>query len=130
MLVRVTPNTTLKGHKILFLVPYAVPQDYLDELKSSFPDLKIVVEPLSWAVKVPPTTLSPDDWKDTTILLTGSALPTRDVAPKLEYVQLISAGANHIVSNPLFTDTEIAFCTANGVHGYRFYFFVLFFEAD
>ncbi|KAF3771303.1 hypothetical protein M406DRAFT_240378, partial [Cryphonectria parasitica EP155] len=60
------------------------------------------------------------EWKDVTILLTGYSrefLPEKDDVPKLQYVQLSSAGANAIVSDPLYTDTDVAFCTANGVHG-------------
>jgi hypothetical protein len=48
--------------------------------------------------------------------MTYNVLPTRELAPKLQYMQLCSAGANHIHRLPLYEETDIAFCTANGVH--------------
>ncbi|KZL74862.1 d-isomer specific 2-hydroxyacid dehydrogenase [Colletotrichum incanum] len=111
------PNKTLKGHKLLILSQWVPPQEYLDKLSSEFPDLKVVHHELGWADRKPSDGFNPDEWKDVTILLTGSALPTPDEAPKLHYVQLQSAGANHILKDPLFKDTDVSFCTANGVHG-------------
>lgn len=65
-----------------------------------------------------------EEWKDVTILLTFTYLPQPKDAPTLQYVQLISAGANHVLGHPLFRDgrgdgeeEEVVFCTANGVHG-------------
>ncbi|KAK1981501.1 D-isomer specific 2-hydroxyacid dehydrogenase [Colletotrichum cereale] len=111
------PNKTLKGHKLLILSQWTPPQGYLDRLRSEYPGLAVVHHELGWADRKPGAGFDPDEWKDVTILLTGSALPAIDEAPKLRYVQLQSAGANHILQNPLFKDTDVSFCTANGVHG-------------
>ncbi|KAK3318086.1 hypothetical protein B0H66DRAFT_224821 [Apodospora peruviana] len=114
-------NKTLKGHKLLIVTPWGVPPDTLDRLKTEFPDLEVdhYTLTLGWAHKTaatePPVPV--EAWKDVTILLTFNVLPTPDQAPKLEYVQLVSAGANHILKEPIFVDTEVNFCTANGVHG-------------
>ena len=35
----------------------------------------------------------------------------------MAFVQLSSAGANFLPKMPLFAETEVPFCTANGVHG-------------
>lgn len=108
------PNKTLHGHKLIVLVlPSWTPSEKdIDEVRSKYPGLVVQVAELDKLTK--------DDWKDVTILLTGfsrTTLPNKDDVPKLEYVQLTSAGANLVVSDPLFSETDIAFCTANGVHG-------------
>ncbi|KAK0717858.1 D-isomer specific 2-hydroxyacid dehydrogenase [Lasiosphaeria miniovina] len=108
-------NKTLKGHKLLIATPWEVVPGFLDTLKAEFPDLEVVFHKIAWALE--PAVLGDDVFEDVTILLTFNTLPTPAQAPKLEYVQLMSAGANHILKNPLFTDTDVAFCTANGVHG-------------
>jgi hypothetical protein len=113
-----SPNKTLKGHKLLLLVPWTPSKDFLDRLQSEHPDLNVVRYELNWAEASPRSDFPPEEWRDVTILLTGTALPAVGVSPKLEYVQLMSAGANHILKNPLFTDTDVTFCTANGVHGF------------
>jgi hypothetical protein len=111
------PNKTLKGHKLLLLSPWPADTQFIAKLRAEFPDLECVVHQLGWAQRAPSADFPDEDWRDVTILLTGSALPAPEKAPKLQYVQLVSAGANHILKNPLFTDTNVAFCTANGVHG-------------
>ncbi|KAK1770037.1 D-isomer specific 2-hydroxyacid dehydrogenase [Phialemonium atrogriseum] len=112
------PNRSLEGHKLLLLIPEAPPQEYLDRLHTNFPGLEVVYHRLDWRETKTQTLFPEEEWKDITILLaSGNALPTKDLAPKLQYVQLMSAGANHVLKNPLFSDTDIAFCTANGVHG-------------
>lgn len=111
------PNKTLEGHKLLVLSQWTPSDELLERLRSRFPGLKVVHHELGWADKKPKDGFNQDEWKDVTILLTGSALPAPDAAPNLHYVQLQSAGANHILQDPLFKDTDVNFCTANGVHG-------------
>ncbi|KAK3352854.1 hypothetical protein B0T25DRAFT_195310 [Lasiosphaeria hispida] len=109
------PNKTLKGHKLAVIMPLISEPGFFDDLKSEFPDLEIVVHKLAWGQSAAPFPES--EWADVTIILTFNTLPKPEEAPKLQYVQLLSAGANHILDNPLFKDTDITFCTANGVHG-------------
>lgn len=107
------PNKTLKGHKLLVALPSFKPsKEEIDAVKSQYPGLEVQVDSVKDVTK--------DEWKDVTILVTGynsEGLPDKDDVPNLEYVQLSSAGANLVVSDPLYKDTDIAFCTANGVHG-------------
>lgn len=107
----------LEGHLLLLLSPFKPPAEWLDSVKSDYPGLEVVYRELAFFGTPGKDVISSEEWGRVTILLTGSYLPPRDVAPKLEYVQLISAGANQILDKPLFLDTDIAFCTANGVHG-------------
>lgn len=113
----------LKGHKLLMLFPsvFQPDPDTLEKLKAKYPGLQISVHECAWGAAGVPESISGSgdgfEWKDVSILMTGTALPTREQAPKLQYVQLLSAGANHVLQNPLFDDESIALCTANGVHG-------------
>lgn len=67
-----------------------------------------------------PTDVVPaEDWDEVTILHTGHTLPPKELAYKLQLVQLQSARANHVLSALVFSETNIDFCTANGVHGPR-----------
>lgn len=56
-------------------------------------------------------------WNDAQILYTARRFPRSDQAPNLKWVQLHSAGIDHMVNEPLFRDrTEITFTSASGVH--------------
>ncbi|KAK2591278.1 hypothetical protein QQS21_011030 [Conoideocrella luteorostrata] len=109
-------DPTLKGHKLLALMPWDPPKDYLSSLLRRFPCLQVAFH------KTPVAATDYDEVpaearREVTILVSVSCLPTLDQAPKLQYVQLMSAGAETILNLKLFTDTNIVFCTANGVHG-------------
>ncbi|KAI0597585.1 hypothetical protein F4775DRAFT_559762 [Biscogniauxia sp. FL1348] len=111
-------NRDLTGHKLLMIVPWEPPAGYLDSLHKKFPGLQVQHANWdTWKQTTLPPDVSDEDWKTVTILLTGPRFPTVEAAPRLQLVQLQSAGANYILDNPLFKDTKIPFCTANGVHG-------------
>lgn len=114
------PNKSLDGHKLLLLTHLAPPEGYFERLRAKFPGLKTEYRETPWPSKTPGGDgFTDDDWKDVTVLMTGNAFPSsRQIAPKLQYVQLQSAGANMILKHPLFTDTDVVFATANGVHGW------------
>lgn len=113
---KMPPNKFLEGHKLLIASPFAPSAEDLARLHAEFPGLVIGHYEVAWGAKLLDK-VPESEWKDVTILLSGSSLPTIEQAPKLQYVQLVSAGANHILTNPLFVDTDVSFCTANGVHG-------------
>lgn len=108
------PNKSLQGHKLLYLLTAAwMPSDAeVEAVKQKYPDLRLQFGEKSDITK--------EQWRDVTILILApfpDALPDPEDVPHLQYVQLPSAGANTIVKHPLYTDTDVAFCTANGVHG-------------
>lgn len=108
----------LAGHKLLLLSPWPLPEDCIPNIKKAHPELEIIGRHQEWMNTT--IDLPPEEWKDITILVTGSTLPDAsrgELAPKLQYVQLFSAGANHIAGHTVFQDHEVAFCGANGVHG-------------
>jgi phosphoglycerate dehydrogenase-like enzyme len=49
------------------------------------------------------------------VLYTFGALPRPDQAPHLRWVQLNSAGVNHVTKHPLYA-TDVMFTTASGLH--------------
>src|SRR5262245_21490533 len=56
-----------------------------------------------------------DLWREVEIICTYNILPTPEQAPRLSWVQLHSAGANHVLANPLL-ERGVTFTTASGVH--------------
>lgn len=60
----------------------------------------------------------PDILKRTTYLATLSWLPpSASIIPNTHFIQFISAGTNHVAKHPIYTDSKIPLCSANGVHG-------------
>lgn len=43
--------------------------------------------------------------------------PTASSLPDAKLIQFFSAGTNHISQHPIYTDSKIPLCSANGVHG-------------
>ncbi|CAG7566405.1 unnamed protein product [Fusarium equiseti] len=110
-LIKATSNKSLKGHKAIILLNSEPPEVQIDAIKKQFPDLIIKAftekkhgEPLE-------PVFDEKEWEDTTIILTAVAtshlLPKPEQAPHLQYVQLTSAGADHMMDKPIFTDTKI-----------------------
>ena len=112
------PNPTLKGHKALIIVPWPPVPQAIQALKNQFPGLDVTaIRQLDWKDPNPYAHLTKEQWAEFTILLSGTAWPLPEDAPKVVFAQLPSAGANHIMTNPIFKDTDIPFCSATGVHG-------------
>ena len=60
----------------------------------------------------------PDDIKRATYIATLSWLPeSASSIPNTKLIQFFSAGTNHVSSHPIYTDSKIPLCSANGVHG-------------
>lgn len=54
----------------------------------------------------------------TTYLATFAWLPeSAKAVPNIKLIQFFSAGTNHISDHPIYTDSKIPLCSANGVHG-------------
>lgn len=114
VIVAYPPNKDLKGHKLLSLLPSFKPsEEEVAALKQKYPGLEIQIADKK-------SDVTKEEWHNVTALATGynqEGLPEKDDVPNLRYVQLSSAGANLITSDPLYTDTNVSFCTANGIHG-------------
>ncbi|CAK7262884.1 hypothetical protein SEPCBS119000_000214 [Sporothrix epigloea] len=119
-----TPNTPARpafataGDVLLIASPWVPPQAWIDHIQAKYPGLRVIHRLLQWATGLAADALSADEWRSVTVLMTsGQSLPNPADVPRLRFVQLISAGANLVLKKPLFTETDIAFATANGVHG-------------
>ena len=106
-----------KGH-ILVLLPLKPSQESIQRIRDTYPDVAVSVHSVPWGSTTVPEDVTAEELADVTILLGLTAFPSREAAPNLELVQLSSAGANHVLEHPLFKDTDVKFCTANGVHGW------------
>ncbi|GAM85996.1 hypothetical protein ANO11243_040060 [Dothideomycetidae sp. 11243] len=107
---------------VLFLLPMPEPKQLTARIRSHHPHLDLRYQEASYRPggrrlenDVEP---DPSIFKDITILVTLSMLPpSQSEAPKLDYIQLISAGSNQISSHPIYTDSDIVIATASGIHG-------------
>lgn len=113
------PNKDLDGHRLLILTNLDLPDGYREHLRAKFPGLEFVHSHFNpWqagAAAAPIPDVTEEDWAKVTVLVTGPRLPTIEEAPKMQLVHLQSAGANYVLDKPIFKDTKIPFCTANGV---------------
>lgn len=88
-----------------------IEEDIQERIQQISPDLRVEVYPPTVRVKDIPAEV----WQNTEILFTFGALPDPNLAPHLRWVQLYSAGANHIFGHPL-AQSDVIFTTASGVH--------------
>lgn len=100
---------------LLIIIHFTPPQQWVDTITRAYPALRIEIHKTDMYTKTLPD-ISRETWKSTTVLFTWKLLPTKEMAPNLQYVQLLSAGCSQITGLPIFEDTDIAFCTSNGVH--------------
>jgi phosphoglycerate dehydrogenase-like enzyme len=57
-------------------------------------------------------------YKDVTVLITLGLFPASpEACPKLKYVHVCSAGADHVVKSVIYHETDIIFTTSSGIHG-------------
>lgn len=106
------------SESLLVLLPWEPSPESVQRIRDAYPNVAVSVYRSPWGTTKVPDEVTPEKLAETTLLLAGTAFPEKDAVPNLKYVQLSSAGANHVLDNPLFTDTDVKFCTANGVHGY------------
>jgi phosphoglycerate dehydrogenase-like enzyme len=86
------------------------PDDLLDRLRSVSPRLVVRQHNAPSADEVPP-----ELWDQVEVLYTFTAIPDLTRAPKLRWVQLHSAGANHLLDTPLWA-SDVTITTTSGIH--------------
>ena len=92
-----------------------------EQLQQHFPQFDFEIRETSTFKEIPD-----ESWQRTEILITvGSSIPRKEQVPHLRWVHLYSAGADSIISNPLFEDTSIALTTSSGVHSINIAEYVL-----
>jgi len=78
--------------------------------QARWPALRFELHPTRHAEKIPL-----EVWREVEILYTFNTLPPPEWVPRLRWVQLHSAGADHVLEHPLFR-SPVEFTTASGVH--------------
>lgn len=106
----------MAGELLLVLLHFKPPAEFVDRVKRDNPGLRVIQHLTAFNERETPKEISDDTWAEVTVLLTWGCLPIKEQAPNLRYVQLLSAGCNQIFGKPIFEETDVAFCTANGVH--------------
>jgi phosphoglycerate dehydrogenase-like enzyme len=91
---------------VLFAFPF--PQEMIERLQGISPRLAIQVLPVKTVEEIPEET-----WAEVEVLYTIGVLPPPETAPKLKWVQLHYAGADHVLGHPLL-DSEVTFTTMSG----------------
>ncbi|OBT76295.1 hypothetical protein VF21_03343 [Pseudogymnoascus sp. 05NY08] len=120
-------ETPIEGH---LLVVWGVPEpkQQIAALRLKYPNLKITYKQASVAFADPATIarlseedVSDDEWLSATHLATMSYLPPARLVPaftkNVKFIQLTSAGVNHLAAHPIFTSTSIPITTTSGIHG-------------
>ena len=97
----------LADRPISVLVTMRFEPDLLDRLRAVSPRLRIE--------SVASKNVTDDQWRSAEVLYTFAALPRPAQAPAVRWVQLHSAGVEHLFGKPLF-DADVAFTTASGAH--------------
>lgn len=86
------------------------PDELLERLRSVSPTLIVTQHDAAAADRVPSSA-----WEQVEVLYTLSALPPEGLAPRLRWVQLHSAGVNHLLDTWLW-ESDIAITTVSGIH--------------
>lgn len=93
--------------EVLVTMPF--PENLLNKLRAVSPDIQV-------KQYVGPNGRYPEDHATTAeIIYTLGSLPRLEVAPNLRWVQLHSAGVNHISNNPIW-HSDILLTSASGIH--------------
>ena len=88
----------------------------LQGFQTQHPSLEIHIIPNNSS----PSSLPSDILIRTKYIIGFNNFPEPSLVPNLSYVQLFSAGSNHLHSHPLWNDTtnpSVKWCSASGVHG-------------
>jgi phosphoglycerate dehydrogenase-like enzyme len=85
-------------------------EEQLDRLRAVSARLRLVQHTVRSADELPP-----EIWPEVEVLCTFGALPEPAQAPRLRWVQLLSAGADRAIGHPVFRDGAIL-TTASGIH--------------
>jgi phosphoglycerate dehydrogenase-like enzyme len=85
-------------------------REQLDRLRAVSPRLHLTQHTVSNVDELPV-----EAWSEVEVLCTFRALPEMEQAPHLRWVQLLSAGANHVIDHPMFSE-GVMLTTASGMH--------------
>lgn len=96
--------------RVMVLSTFHFDEQQLDRLRAVSPRLHVVQHTTRQPEEVPA-----ELWAEAEVLCTVRAVPEPDRAPRLRWVQLLSAGADHVMDRPMF-DGDVALTTTSGIH--------------
>jgi phosphoglycerate dehydrogenase-like enzyme len=85
-------------------------EEQLAQLRAVSPRLRLVQHNVQKADE-----LSPDVWSEVEVLCTSRMFPAPDQAPRLRWVQILSAGADHALKQAVF-EGGVILTTTSGIH--------------
>ncbi len=88
-----------------------VAMDYADELLESLAALSPRLRVERHFPQVPDSV-----WAETEVLYASRLIPLPEEAPRLRWIQLHSAGVNHLHDRPIFAAEDVAITTTSGIH--------------
>ncbi|HEY7982978.1 MAG TPA: D-2-hydroxyacid dehydrogenase [Ktedonobacterales bacterium] len=91
------------------------PAEWLARLGALAPGWRIVGRGAATPEQPEGPPVAAEDWRAAEVAYTFGYLPTPEQAPALRWVQLFSAGADHLRQHPLFA-SEVTFTTTSGLH--------------
>ncbi|OAL07444.1 hypothetical protein IQ06DRAFT_289164 [Phaeosphaeriaceae sp. SRC1lsM3a] len=117
------PSKPSSSEKQLVLCTLPWPRERAEKgiagLKEEFEDVEVEYYHTKFENgKVEPIDIPEDVLTRTSYQATLFWLPANAKAvPKVKLIQFFSAGTNHVSQHPIYTDSNIPLCSANGVHG-------------
>ncbi|RDL41883.1 Uncharacterized protein BP5553_01862 [Venustampulla echinocandica] len=102
---------------ILCLLPFPEDEKILKSIKDKHPNVEFTyrhILPDHGGIKI--STIPDDLMKEATILVTLSKLPSPELAVNLKLIHLFSAGADRVLSTPIWKEGQIPFTNSSGVH--------------
>lgn len=97
--------------KVSVLVTVQLEDAHVERLQAVSPRVQMLLHPAHAPGEIPP-----DIWDEAEVLLTWDTLPDREMAPQLRWVQVLSAGVNHLLERPLLEAKDVILTTTSGIH--------------
>lgn len=92
------------------LVTMPFPEPLIEKLANVSPRLSVSQVPAEDADELA------EAIEEVDVIYALEALPQPEDAPRLKWVQLHSAGVDHLLEHPLYTNSEVMFTTTSGIH--------------
>ncbi|MHB1928080.1 MAG: D-2-hydroxyacid dehydrogenase [Acidimicrobiales bacterium] len=94
---------------VRYLSTLSFSAEWLERLSAAVPGVDVVQRPTAEVAEIDAAT-----WAEVEVLHTGSAVPDPTLAPRLRWVQLDTAGVDHLAGHPIW-DAPVAVTTIGGV---------------
>jgi hypothetical protein len=105
------------SEQVLIISVWSIPPTLVAEVQSRHPHCNIMsFKVSSWDDF---STVPTAAWAPATVIMAYNLpwqIPLR--SPNLKYVQLVSAASDHMRNHPVYTQSNITICSANGIHGF------------